>query len=200
MFRATFRAGLRHVGQALEEPEAFALRWHEKGAVYPWWVFAALTLTACAGTTAYGITMGLLGGPEKMIVNGLTLTFAAGVAWGLPLPALYILNSLAGSRLRPSTTLLAALVTTSWGGLALIASVPINWFFTVAVPYPGFVLLVNLVVFGGVGVAMVDVFSRLMAALEPARGRLPAVWLGLVGVVGGELFYAFGLFHFAGPA
>ena len=35
------------------------------------------------------------------------LTLGAGLAWAIPLPALYVLNSLAGSRLRASTTLLA---------------------------------------------------------------------------------------------
>ena len=45
-----------------------------------------------------------------------------------------------------------------------------------------------------IGVAMIDVFSRVMAALEPERGRRPSWWLLLVGAIGGELFYAFGLF------
>src|SRR5207302_4896176 len=140
-----------------------------------------LALTAILGATCYGLIMGLLDGPRVMLLSGVRCTAAAGLAWSLPLPALYVRNSIAGSRLRPSTTFLAALVTTSWGGLAMIASIPINWFFTVAVPVPWFVLLVNLGVFAGVGVAMVDVFSRVMERLEPARGRLPAVWLGLVG-------------------
>jgi hypothetical protein len=91
---------------------------------------------------------------------------------------------------------LAALVTTSWGGLAMLASMPINLFFTAALPYPAFVLLVNLVVFAGVGVSMVDVFGRVMAALEPTRGLAPVAWLALVGAIGAELFFAFGLFRF----
>jgi len=40
------------------------------------------------------------------------------------------------------------------------------------------------------------VFSRVMERLEPSRGRAPAIWLGLVGAIGAELFYAFGLFNF----
>jgi hypothetical protein len=197
MFRNRLRSGLAHVSEALHEPEAFALRWHAEGAPYPLWVFAALLLTAIAGTLTYGMTMGVLGGAGRMVQTGLACTFAAGVAWSLPLPALYILNSVTGSRLRASTTFLAALVTTSWGGLAMIASVPINLFFTTALPYPWFVLLVNLVVFAGVGVAMIDVFARTMQALEPARGKTPAWWLALVGAIGAELFYALGLFQFA---
>jgi hypothetical protein len=113
------------------------------------------------------------------------------------LPALYILNSLSGSRLSVSSTFLAALVTTSWGGLAMVASIPINWFFTTAIPHSGFVWLVNVVVFAGVGVAMSDVFGRVMQRLEPARGRTPIWWLGLVGVIGCELFAFFDLFRFA---
>jgi hypothetical protein len=197
MFRTRMRASIGHIGQALREPEAFALRWHQEGSLYAWWVFAALGLTAIAGTTTYGLTMGLLDGPSGMLTSALACTTAAGIGWSLPLPALYILNSLSGSRLRASTTFLAALVTTSWGGLALIASIPINWFFSVAVPVPWFVLLVNLTVFTGVGVAMIDVFSRIMESLEPCRGRAPAWWLLLVGAIGGELYYAFNLFHFA---
>jgi hypothetical protein len=196
MPRSRLHVGLANVGEALREPEAFTLRWHREGAPYAWWVFLALGLTAVAGTLGYGLTMGVLGGTSRMAACAVRCTSAAGIAWGLPLPALYILNSLSGSRLRCSTTFLAALVTTSWGGLALLASVPINWFFTAAVPVDWFVLVVNLVVFSGVGAAMVDVFCRVMERLEPARGRAPGWWLLLVGAIGGELFYAFGLFDF----
>jgi hypothetical protein len=199
------RYGLAHVGQALREPEEFARRWQRGGAESSWWVFAALALTAIAGTTTYGLTMGLLGGPGAVVLGGLRCTAAAGLAWGIALPALYIFNSLSGSRLSAGTTLLAALVTTSWGGLAMIASIPINWFFTVAladlVADPSRVAWlvrgVNLVVFAGVGVAMTDIFGRVMEALEPERGRWPVAWLAVVAAIGGELFYAFGLFEFA---
>jgi hypothetical protein len=191
-----FRESISQIGRALREPEEFAWRWHREGTPYPWWVFSALALTAIAGTTTYGMTMGLLGGVERMLVCGLACTAAAGIAWSLPLPALYILNSLSGSRLRVSTTFLAALVTTSWGGLAMMASIPINLFFTSAWPHAGFVLAINLIVYAGVGVSMVDVFGRVMAALEPERGRWPALWLVLVASIGSELFYAFGLFQF----
>jgi hypothetical protein len=201
MFRDKLRVSLTHIGQALREPEAFAARWHRDGAPYYWWVFAALALTAIAGTTTYGMVMGMLRGADEMALSGFKFTLAAGIAWSLPLPALYILNSLSGSRLRASTTFLAALVTTSWGGLAMIASIPIAWFFSIASwPFgisPRFmVLVVHLVVFTGVGVAMIDVFSRVMATLEPERGRRPVWWLALVGAIGAELFYAFDLFQF----
>src|SRR5262249_37036895 len=157
-------------------------------------VFAALALTAIAGTTTYGMIMGLLGGTREMFLDGLRCTVAAGIGWSLPLPALYVLNSLSGSRLRATTTFLAALVAASWGGLAMIASIPISWFFTVALPsHTTVVLAIHLAVFTAVGIAMVDVFCRVMASLEPSRGRAPAWWLVLVGAIGGELFYAFGL-------
>jgi hypothetical protein len=208
MLRTRLRVGLAHVGEALREPETFARRWHVGEVEYPWWVFAALMLTAIAGTTTYGLTMGILGGPRAVALGALLCTTAAGLSWGVALPALYVLNSLSGSRLRASTTFLAALVTTSWGGLAMLASIPVNWFFTAAlrdlVADPSWLAWlvrgVNLVVFAGVGVSMTDIFGRVMKALEPDRGRWPTLWLAVVGAIGCELFYAFGLFEFrVGP-
>lgn len=196
MFREQLRSGIAHVGLALRTPEDFAVAWNDGAVLYGWWVWASLMGTAILGTTTYGMTMGLLGGAGDVLYKGLACTLAAGLAWGIPLPALYILNSLSGSRLPASSTLLAALVTTSWGGLAMIASIPINWFFSVAVPHPLFVLAVNLIVFAGVGVAMIDVFHRVMHRLEPRREIAPTWWLVLVGVIGAELFYFFGLFQF----
>ena len=165
----------------------------------------ALALTAILGTLTYGLTMGILGGAAAILLDAIRCTTAAGLAWGIALPSLYIFNSLSGSRLKPSTTLLAALVTTSWGGLAMIASIPINWFFTVSLHdliadpqrVTWLVRGVNLVVFTGVGISMVDVFGRVIEALEPKRGRWPVLWLAVVSAIGGELFYAFGLFEFA---
>ena len=197
MLRERLRAGIAHVGLALREPEEFARKWNAGEANYAWWVWVSLVSTAILGTTTYGMTMGILGGQSRILYDAVTCTLAAGLAWGIPLPALYILNSLSGSRLSVSSTFLAALVTTSWGGLAMVASIPINWFFTTAIPHSGFVWLVNMVVFAGVGVAMSDVFGRVMQRLEPARGRTPIWWLGLVGVIGLELFSFFDLFRFA---
>lgn len=197
MLRQHLRLGIAHVGHALKDPETFAVRWNTGEAHYAWPVWGALAATAILGTTTYGMTMGLLGGPGEMFYKGLACTLAAGLAWGIPLPALYILNSLDGSRLRVSSTFLAALVTTSWGGLAMLASIPINWFFSVCIPHEGFVLLVNLAVFTGVGVAMIDVFRRVMLRLEPERRTAPVWWLVLVGIIGAELFYCLRLFDFA---
>jgi hypothetical protein len=205
MVRVQLRSGLAHVGLSLREPEEFARRFHGGEVEYPWWIFVALALTAIAGTSTYGLTMGLLSGPREIVLDAMRCTTAAGLAWGIALPSLYIFNSLSGSRLRPRTTLLAALVTTSWGGLAMIASIPINWFFTIAfsdlIANPSrvawLVRAVNLVVFTGVGISMVDVFGRVMKVLEPERGRWPVLWLGVVSAIGAELFYAFGLFQFA---
>jgi hypothetical protein len=196
MLAAQLRSGISHVGEALHSPEEFAVRWNDGTVRYGWWIWASLVGTAIVGTTTYGMTMGLLGATGDVLYKGLACTLAAGLSWGVALPALYILNSLSGSRLPASSTLLAAIVTTSWGGLAMIASIPINWFFSVAVPHPTFVLAVNLIVFAGVGVAMIDVFQRVMRRLEPSRDIAPIWWLVLVGVIGAELFYSFGLFQF----
>lgn len=205
MLRDQVRVGVAQVGQALREPEAFAAAWHSGAAAYGTVVWLALAATAVLGTVTYGVTMGIHGGASAMLEKAALLTIAAGLAWAIPLPALYILNSLAGSRLRASTTLLAALVTTSWGGLALTASVPINWFFSVSVPsLPAaavsaqaaawIVAAVNVLVFLGVGVSMADVFCRVVERLEPQRGREPGWILALVALIGSQLFYVFHLF------
>ena len=205
MLRDSVRASLAHVGQALREPEDFTLAWHRQAVDYRPEVWLALALTAIAGTATYGMTMGIGLGVRAIAEKAALLTLAAGLAWAIPLPALYILNSMAGSRLRASTTLLAALVTTSWGGLALIASVPINWFFSVAIPAQvpelfspqtaeHIVLGVNLLVFMGVGLSMVDVFWRVITTVEPRPEAQPFWFPALIGVIGGQLFYLFGLF------
>lgn len=197
MLRRRIRSGIAHVGLALRDPETFAVRWNSGEADYAWPVWASLLATAILGTTTYGMTMGLLGGATDVLYKGMVCTLGAGLGWAIPLPALYVLGSLSGSRLPASSTLLAALVTVSWGGLAMIASIPINWFFTAAVPHPGFVLLLNLIVFAGVGVAMIDVFNRVMRRLEPERGSTPTWWLLIVAAIGSELFYFFELFRFS---
>lgn len=204
MSRETLRASAAAVGRALREPEEFALAWHGQGELYRLPVWMALSATALAGTLVYGLTMGLHAGPRVMLDKSLLFTVAAGLAWVIPLPALYILNSLSGSHLRASTTLLAALITVSWGGLALLASVPINWFFSVSLPSLPVELLdaraaawlvaaVNWLVFVGVGVAMADVFCRVVERLEPSRGRQPGWILALVGTIGFQMAYVFGL-------
>jgi len=195
MIRDQLKLAFAHVGLALREPEEFAVRWNRGDAGYKWIVWFALAMTAVLGTVTYGMTMGLLG-EHGVFYKSFACTAAAGLAWCIPLPALYILNSLSGSRLSASSTLLAALVTVSWGGLAMVASVPINWFFTAAIPHSGFVLFINLVVFTGVGVSMLDVFQRVMRRLEPQREVWPAWWLVLVGMIGTELFFCFGVFDF----
>ena len=197
MLRKRLREALGHVGRALREPEQFVTRWYLGEVRYSPAVWAALIATSITGTMSYGMTMGILSGPEHLLLGGLELTIAAGLAWAIPLPALYIFNSLTGARLSAADTLLAAIVTTSWGGLAMIASIPINWFFTVSVPVPWFVRIVNVVVFTGVGGAMIDVFGRVFSALGPRGGRAPAWLLVLVAAIGPEFFHAFRLFEFA---
>ena len=62
-------------------------------------------------------------------------------------------------------------------------------FFTAALPFPLLVLLVHLIVFTSVGIAMIDVFSRVMEQLEPQRGRI--LGAEIVGQDAGELIHAF---------
>lgn len=202
MLRNELRASVASVGLALREPEQFAIAWDRENERYGVWVWAGLAGAAILGTMSYGMTLGLPSGATGMLSKAVLLTMAAGLAWAIPLPALYILHSFGGSRLRASTTLLAALVTTSWGGLALVASVPIGGFFSIAMPSlpieptaaAWVVLGVNLLVFAGVGVSMSDIFCRVVARLEPDREYQPSWFLLLVALIGGQLYYVFGLF------
>ena len=186
--------------EALRQPEEFARTWDRssRGQRPSSWlpIFAVFFLTAVLGTAAYGLTMGFTRGAPDMLAKSWKAVVAAGGAWTTALPPLYIFNSLLGSKLRLSTTFLAALVTTSFGGLAMLASIPINWIWSVAVPLAPWILVINLVIFTGVGLAMADTFVRVMRAVDPASRRFPLVWLAILGCVGGEYFYLLGLFQF----
>ena len=185
------RGGIHDIGIALRRPEEFAVHWQRRRsepAPHPI-VFPILVANAVVGLAAYGLTVGLNAGLGAMLLQAAVLPIACGLAWLVALPALYILNSALGSRLDASTTTLAALVTVSFGALAMLASVPVTWFFALAAPESSAVqLVVNVAVFGGVGFCMSDVFLRVMQALEPERSRFyPFVWLGLVATIGTEL-------------
>jgi hypothetical protein len=198
--RVQLREGIAEIGFALRRPEELAVRWRDRhagrAAAPPGVVFPLLLATAILGLAAYGLTMGLHQGVTGMALGAIRAPFAAGLAWTVALPALYIINSSLGSKLDASTTLLAALTTVSFGALAMLASVPVSWFFHLALPFEWVRMAVHLMVFSGVGVCMVDVFLRVMKALEPDRGRAYAVvWLALVGVIGCELMVLVKLFN-----
>lgn len=193
------QSGIREIGTALRRPEEFVLRFRDSDdkARKSLTLFPILFANAVLGLAAYGLTMGLHGGARSMLRAAVCAPVAAGAGWTIALPALYIINTVLGSRLDARTTMLAALTTVSFGALAMLASVPISWFFGITLPYAPVALLVHLVVFAGVSVSMVDVFLRIMKALEPDRSRLFAlVWLGLVAVIGGELMILLQVFSF----
>jgi hypothetical protein len=188
------RAGVQEIGIALRRPEEFTLRWQRRkeGGGPPAVVFPVLIANAVLGLAAYGLVMGMHAGPRAMLSTAVRAPLSAGLAWTIALPALYIVNAALGSRLDASTTFLAALTTVSFGALAMLASVPVAWFFELALPYPAIRVLTHAIVFAGVGVCMSDVFMRVMKALEPQRTRAyAAIWLALVGVIGGELMVLF---------
>jgi hypothetical protein len=193
------RDGVMEIGVALRRPEEFAVRWRDRQSAQspPPIVFAVLLVNAVLGLAAYGMMMGLHGGAPLMLEGALKAPFAAGMGWTVALPALYIINSALGSKLDASTTLLAALVSVSFGALAMLAGVPITWFFAVAVPDARWVqTAVQLATFTCVGICMTDVFLRTMKALEPERNRAYALlWLGLVAAIGTELMIFLRLFN-----
>ncbi len=81
---------MTHVGLALHDPEAFAASWNSGEIQYRWWVWGSLWATAVLGTTTYGMTMGILvEDAGDILYKGMACTVAAGLAWAIPLPALY---------------------------------------------------------------------------------------------------------------
>lgn len=190
---------VREIGLALRRPEELAERWRDRkllperapvGAVFP-----VLLATAVLGLAAYGLTMGLSRGANAMLISALKAPFAAGAAWAVTVPSFYILRSAAGSKLDASTTALAALITCSFGAIAMLAGIPISWFFTLALPLEAMRVGVHLLVFAGVGVCMTDVFLRTMRAVSGEESSfLSWVWLLLMGVIGGELMLLLDLF------
>ena len=193
--------GFLEVGRAIRRPEALAQRWRDRlmlpeDAPTPV-IFVTLTITAIFGLAAYGLTMGMHHGAEGMLAAAYKAPLAAGTGWAVALPSLYIVKSTLGSKLDASTTALAALITCSFGALAMLAGAPVSWFFTIALPYTPIRWFVNIIIFIGVGIAMTDVFLRVMRELAPDESRATAfLWLGLVGTLGAELMALLNLFDF----
>ena len=153
----------------------------------------ALGATASLGVGAYGAALHAHAGVGPALAGAGAAVAAAGAAWCATLPTLTIIGALQGSRLPARTVIIAALVTVSFGGLAMLASVPVLWFVELCLPHNWARLAVSLVSFAGVGLCMADVFGRVMAELEGHRARHLA-WLLLLSLVGAELFWALGLF------
>ncbi len=191
---------LREIGAALRRPDQLAVRWrdraeHPEDAPTPA-VFTALMLSAIFGLVIYGSTMGLHAGPHAMLLAAGKAPLACGLAWTLSLPALHILNAARGGKMDLSTSVLVALITSSFGAMAMLAAAPVNWFFAVAVDVGAVRYLVNFTIFGGVGIAMADVFIRTMRATEPDGGiSFPLSWLAMLAILGLELHVIFDLFN-----
>ena len=193
------------VRHALIAPEAFTqARCDAPPEATPSWLtvvrpgdlatIAALGATASLGVAAYGAALHAHDGLLPALSAAGAAVSAAGAAWCTTLPALYVLGALGGSRLPARSVILGALVTVSFGGLAMLASVPVLWFVELCLPYGWARLLTALVSFAGVGLCMSDVFTRVMATLEGPQLRHLA-WLGLLGMVGAEMFIVLGLFN-----
>jgi hypothetical protein len=195
---AQIKDALIEVGTAVRRPEQLARRWQARGEdAPPAAVFAVLLVNATIGVAVYGLTMQMHRGPVGMLDGALLTPLAAGFAWCIAFPALYIIRRLLGSQIDFSSTALAAIITVSFGASAMLASVPINWFFTLALPFTGMRWLVNVVVFAGVSFCMSDVFLRVMRELEPDRSHFFAyLWLGLLSLIGVEFFYLFDILNF----
>lgn len=201
MTATTFRDSVREIGRAIRRPEQLARRWRDRhddeDDAPPNAVFVVLLFNAVFGTAVYGMFMHMHRGVEGMGEGALLFPLGAGMAWAVAFPSLYIINRVLGSELDFTTTALAASITVSFGAAAMVALAPITWFFSLAVPFDTIRWLVNVVVFTGVGVCMIDVFMRVMRAVDPVSSRLyPVVWLMLLSALGVQLFILLGLFQF----
>lgn len=191
------QAMLREVSLAIRRPEELVQRWRDAEVRPLRQLIAVLLVNAIFGTATYGLTMQMHKGALAMLGSGFWATAAAGLAWVIALPSLYIVNTALGSQLGLRSSLLVASVTVCFGAWAMLASVPINWFFSVAVRDGDVRLLVNLVVYSGVGVCMTDVFMRCLRTLDPHGPRLLGyLWITLLAIIGAELFVLFGVFSF----
>jgi hypothetical protein len=183
--------------QAFRDPEAFVLRWHTGGQPYHGGVFVLLAGVAVLGTAAYGALIGAPAGSSRALDCALAFAGASALSWFAPLPAVYVLNSLSGARLRASTTFLAALVTAAWGGLGFFALLPIAALYLVAFSNHWAVLAAHLVALGFVAACMAAVYSRVQKGLEPKRGAGRGWWLWLFVGLQIELLYVFDVLRFS---
>lgn len=187
------------LARAFRDPEGFLERWHRQGTPYPAGVFLALALVALCGTLAYGAVIGLCHGfdPQMLLRSAGLTALVSAISWAVPLPAIYILNSMTGQRLRASTTFLASLVSAAWGGFALLAFLPVALVYLLT--FPGnrqLALFAHLLVFALVGFSMAVIFGRLIERLEPHRGGGRVWWLWLFVVLQVQLLYSFGVITF----
>jgi hypothetical protein len=185
--------------RAFTEPEALILAWHRSAGQPRLELFALLAAVAVAGTAAYGALLAAPGNPEQLARAGGLFALAAALSWLAPLPAVYILNSMAGARLRASTTFLAALLTAAWGGLGFLSLLPVAALVLYTFASPWAALAAHLLVIAAVGLCMAVMYARLQAALEPTRGG-SSWWLWLCVLLMVELLYVFGLVRFTLPS
>jgi hypothetical protein len=180
------------LGAILRQPQA----WVSTPASPPQQTFGLLLIAALSVAT-WGAALHLPFGPSAMIHGALAAAGACALAWLSSLPTLLILGSILGSRLPFSLVLRASVVTVTFAGLALLASVPVLWYFELAAPQ--LLLPIAMMTLAGVGASMLEIFSRIMTNLEGTRlwNRL---WLLLLAAIGAELFFAFGLFSQISPA
>ena len=196
------------LSETVRQPEALVLRWRDRHgtnepkqdqaarATQPG-AFLVLAIVGTLGLATYGVTMGLPAGLGSVGRNALLVPGSALIAWCLCLPSLYIVYSALGATIDRSTVLLAALATFCFGSLARLASAPLSWFFGVALPFPGVLTVVHLLVFGVTAIAMLFTFVRVMRTVAPNVSRLvPLLWLVCVGAIDAELKLLLSVFVF----
>jgi hypothetical protein len=185
------------LGEALVRPDRLLARWRDRHLQPelrpPTLIFPALAGLAAVGLFGFGLSLGQHAGALATIHVALATPLAAGLAWLISVPALHVLESSAGARVDPSSTLLLALVVSAFASVALLSAAPITWFFALAAPARWVRLAVLAPIALGTSIATVDAFRRARAPLEPRRHLPSLVWLGVLGLLGLELAAVFGV-------
>ncbi len=157
-------------------PEEFAAEWLDRPGST---AFSPLLLTAALGAGLYSAGVRLVDGPHATALFGAAGTLAPLLLWIGAVPALFILGSHLGSRMRLRQVMLVSLTALSFGGFALAASLPVEWLLDYALPASKSRLLLHGSVLLAAGLCTFDVLHRVLKQLEDSRPAR-ALWLGLL--------------------
>jgi hypothetical protein len=154
-------------------------------------VLAGLAVT---GAFAYGAVAHAGPGLSGAAHGALAAVAAAAGAVVLAFPALHIFGTILGARIGLRRLCLLVGHAAGFGGAALLAGVPVVWFFGLALPDSHLRELVTLAVPLLAGLGTASVFLSVVRAADPDRSLVfDASWLLLCAVLTAELGFLLGV-------
>lgn len=117
----------------------------------------------------YGVSMGLYRGLLPAMVSALKLPFLYLLTLAVCFPAFYLLNCLAGPRMRAAQCLRLLLLAVSANALALCSYAPVSYFFTLTTSQDGYAFLVLMHVAVFAVAAAVSVAAAVLVFRATAR-------------------------------